>query len=398
MNIVHIEDFFHPDAGYQVNILAKFMARQGHEVTVITGELDKIPDTLTAFFRKENIEAADAVYTEKTGVKIIRIPLIGYVSGRVIFSRKIYKVVRNLNPDILYVHGNDTLSGMCFSKKLKSLECPLVMDNHMLEMASHNRFSHIFRALYRTFFAPIIIKNSIPVIRTVDDPYVEKCLGIPLKQCPVIGFGSDVILFKPDEYSKATFRKENDISANDFVVLYAGKLDESKGGKILANAFAKKFECQNSRNVTLIVVGNTVGDYGKEIEEIFSVSENRIIRFPTQKYMDLAKFYQAADLAVFPKQCSLSFFDVQACGLPVLAEDNKINEERLSNNNGLVFKSNNIADFRTKVMHYANMQRDEYNIISDNAYNLIQSKYNYEKIAQQYITILQNVFKEKGEN
>jgi len=390
MNIVHIEDFFHPDAGYQVNILAKYMVKQGHEVTVVTGEMDKIPETLTNFFGKENIEVADEVYKKKTGVKIIRIPLIGYVSGRAVFSGKIYKVVRNLNPDILYVHGNDTLSGMRFTAKVKSLKYPLVLDNHMLEMASQNRFRHIFRAFYRTVFTRIIIKNNIPVIRTVDDPYVEKCLGIPLNQCPVIGFGSDVIQFRPDEYAKAIFRKENNISADDFVVLYAGKLDESKGGKILANAFAKKIECQNSRSVTLIVVGNAVGDYGRELEEIFSVSENKIIRFPTQKYMNLAKFYQAADLAVFPKQCSLSFFDAQACGLPVLAEDNEINEERLSNNNGLVFKSNNIEDFRTKVLFCANMQHNLFKEMCNNSYNLIRQKYNYEDIAQRYINIMQD--------
>lgn len=38
MKIVHVEDFFHPDAGYQINILPKYMAKMGHEVVVITSE------------------------------------------------------------------------------------------------------------------------------------------------------------------------------------------------------------------------------------------------------------------------------------------------------------------------------------------------------------------------
>ena len=50
MNIIHVEDFFHSDAGYQVNILAKHMVQQGHDVTVITAEMKKIPISFIQFF------------------------------------------------------------------------------------------------------------------------------------------------------------------------------------------------------------------------------------------------------------------------------------------------------------------------------------------------------------
>ena len=87
MKIVHIEDYFHPEAGYQINIVPKYMAQMGHEVTVITSEMDKIPEHLTSFFGRDNIEYYDRLYTEKYGVKIVRIPLKGFVSGRAIFCR-----------------------------------------------------------------------------------------------------------------------------------------------------------------------------------------------------------------------------------------------------------------------------------------------------------------------
>ena len=72
MKIVHIEDFFHPDAGYQINVLAKYQANAGHEVIILTSEIDKIPDFLTIFFGKDNIEQKDREYESKYGVKIIR--------------------------------------------------------------------------------------------------------------------------------------------------------------------------------------------------------------------------------------------------------------------------------------------------------------------------------------
>jgi hypothetical protein len=51
MKIVHIEDFLHPDAGYQLNSLAPLQRAQGHDVTIVTGELDKIPEDLRRAYR-----------------------------------------------------------------------------------------------------------------------------------------------------------------------------------------------------------------------------------------------------------------------------------------------------------------------------------------------------------
>lgn len=67
MRIVHIEDFFHPDAGYQINILTKYQVRQGHEVIVVTSEMQKMPRYLTNFFGTDNIEEKDRDFTEKNG-------------------------------------------------------------------------------------------------------------------------------------------------------------------------------------------------------------------------------------------------------------------------------------------------------------------------------------------
>ena len=386
MKIVNIEDFFHPDAGYQINILSKYLASFGHEVIIITAETDKIPDELTAFFKRDNIEQLDKDYTEKYGVKIIRLPIKAFISGRAIFTKALKKTILELSPDILYVHGNDTAVGMWALSNYHKLKIPLVTDSHMLAMASVNPFNKLFHLFYKWFFTPIIKKNNITVIRTQDDPYAEKLLGIPLSQAPWISYGSDTLLFHPDPDVKSEFRRENGIGEDDFVAVYTGKLDEPKGGKLLAEAFRKKFDTK--KNVVLVAVGNTTGDYGKEVEKIFSESENRVIRFPTQKYCDLPRFYQAADLSVFAKQCSLSFYDAQGCGLPVLSEDNNINIDRNSHGNGLCFKSGDVEDFRNKIEEFLNMSDEDYKAMSDNAYNFIAENYNYETKAREYEKII----------
>lgn len=387
MKIVQVEDIFHPEAGYQINILSKYMVRFGHKVTIITARLDKIKSNVVSFFGSDQLDKKDQIYSEKYGVKIIRLPVDKIVSGRVVFGRELIPTIQQEKPDIVYVHGNDTLTGMRYLLQYKKLGYPLIMDSHMLEMASTNRFNKIFRKGYKSVFSPIIVKNKIQVIRTQDDPYVEKCLGIPLSQAPWISVGSDTMLFHPDEEAKTRFRRRYEIPQDDFVIIYAGKLDESKGGMLLAEAIQKKL--QTSRAVTFLIVGKAVGEYGRQVEETLKASENRVLRFPTQKYEDLAGFYQAADLAIFPRQCSLSFYDVQACGLPVVFEDDVVNLGRAKNNNAVTFIKGDSADFRKKMEYIMNLSQAEFSLMQKAAQQYVSENFDYKKIAIKYCTVIE---------
>lgn len=389
MNIVHIEDFFHPDAGYQCNILLKYMALEGHKVSLITSEMDKMPLYMTSFFGKNDIESKDKEFTKKTGVDIYRVPIFRYFSGRSIYKPRIKKLVTSLSPDVLYIHGNDSIIGILYTLRSKKLTFPIILDSHMLEMASKNPFKNLFRIFYKTFITPIIIKRKIQIIRIQDDDYIEKFLGIPLTLSPFISIGSDTLLFHPDEETRRNFRNENLINDNDFVILYAGKLDESKGGKLLAETFLKKIESKKNKNIILIIVGNIVSDeYGNVVRELFNKSENRILFFPTQKYIDLPKYFQSADLVVFPKQCSLSFFDAQACGVPVVSEDNNINTARLNVNNGFTFKSGDADDFRDKISFCIDMDDEKYSKMKFDSQSFVYKNYNYSDISREYMSVI----------
>jgi glycosyltransferase involved in cell wall biosynthesis len=393
LKIVQIEDFFHPDAGYKINILSKYFAKMGHETVIITAELDKIPDFLVNFFGRDNIEERDREYERRYGVKIIRRPIRAYVSGRAIFSEDLIKLVNSLKPDILYVHGNDTATGMRILRHLKELDCPLIMDNHMVEMASQNPLRKLYRIYYRNFIAPIIIKNQIPVVRAMDDDYVERCLGVPLTLAPWISYGSDMLLFHPDKEAGAKFREANGISKDAFVVLFAGKFDESKGGMLLAELTCR--EIKTDKEIVYLMIGNATGDYGAEVEKRFADSKYRVLRLPTQKYCDLAGFYQAADLGLIAKQASLNFFDMEACGVPVLSEDNNLNQLRSGNENAWLFTPDSVDDFAAKLEQIVNMDSAELAKYSENAYNFVKENYDYHKKALEYIDIIQSVY-ERG--
>lgn len=393
MKIVHIEDFIHPDAGYQVNLLSRLQVRQGHEVIVVTSELDKVPDYLTKFFGKDNIEERDNKFYLSTGVKIIRVPLITFYSGRSVYYPKLFRIVDSLRPDVAFVHGEDTLMGMQFIMRSSKLDYPIVLDCHMLEMASLNRFRKLFRMFYRTFITPKILKNNIPLIRVVDSDYVEKCLGIPLDRTILLSFGTDTDYFKPSLEARNNFRALHGIDNDAFVIVYAGKLDVYKGGLFFAESIKDEIYSLSGKKAIFVIIGSAYGDYGKAVDDVFLKSKNKIIRFSTQTYFDLAKFYQAADLALYPKQCSLSFFEAQSCGLPVLFEKNEINSQRAKYGNGILFTPGDAKDFRQKILAFTDMSEDVFSAMKINARKYILDNCNYVPIAQKFTDVLEQEVK-----
>lgn len=390
MKIVHIEEFFHPDAGYQVNLLSRLQQSQGQNVTVVTAELKKIPTFLSAFFNAENIDDKDKKFEQDTGVKIVRIPLLAYYSGRAIFYPRLFRIISDLNPDVVLVHGVETFTGMLFMRISKSLKYPVVFDTHMLEMASRNRFSKYFQAFFRRFFTGFFLKQNISLIRVVDSDYVQKCLGIPLDRTELLSFGTDTEHFRPNPNVKRDVRARLGLDSNVFLVVYAGKLDESKGGIFLAEVLREKISLTTGNTIAFLVIGNGDGPYGDDVENLFSKSENKLIRLPTQRYYDLAQYYQAADLAIFPKQCSLSFFEAQSCGLPVLFEENEINIQRILNGNAFKFSPGNVKDFREKLMQLASLASHQFDELRVSARNYVIDRYDYIPIAKRFTQILES--------
>jgi glycosyltransferase involved in cell wall biosynthesis len=387
MKIIHIDETFHPLYGYQVNPLAKFQSRAGHDVYIVTVSSDMIYPVYKEFGDTgENLEQHDEQYEIESGVKIIRVPVHRYVSGRAIYKSTLFQVINDLDPDVIFAHLAESYATIRLLLRRKKY--PMVLDSHMLAMASQNRFSRVYEIFYKTFISRIIRKHKLIVIRTQDDDYVISHLGVPAEQAPFVSFGSDTSIFKPDHAARKKFRRDLDISDDDFLVVYTGKLNESKGALLMAKTIREKMIGRNNKNAVFMIVGNAVDAYGQEVERLFSESENRLLRFPTQNYSDLAVFYQASDLSIFPRQCSLSFYDAQACGLPVLSEDNSVNIERCSHENGGTFKAGNGQDFREKILQFMDMDENDYETMRQNALALIVDHYNYEQLEKQYTQIL----------
>jgi glycosyltransferase involved in cell wall biosynthesis len=384
MRIVHWDEMFHPAFGYQINVLTKYQAMQGHEVIILTGEHPEEHPTFKGL-NDGDVPSMDSEFERKYNVKIIRIPIFGVISGNVIYKPGYIKEIKELNPDVIMCHTNDTLSAITIAKARKSINKPIVFDNHMLAMASVNPLHRLFATYFRNRITPLIKKNNWTVIRTQDDPYIIEEFGVPVEQAPFISFGSDLTIFHPDEHAREKFRIDNKIKNDDFVVVYTGKLGEAKGGKLLAEVCSFKY---SKDNIVFVIVGTARSEYEREVEQMLSNSPNRIIRFNSQNYTDLPQFYQMADLFLCPKQCSLSFYDAQACGLPAVVEDNNVNVERVSHNNGFYFQSGNAKAMRDEIDKCLVMEGITYQNMKNCAASFVKTEYGYDKIAEKYTQVM----------
>ena len=387
MKIVQFEDFFHPHAGYNINIFSKYMAKMGHDVVILTSEIEKSPQYLKTFFDCSDIEKKDREYEIENGVNIERLKTHFFYSGRSIVSLSIFKKIRSLTPDIVYIHGNDTYVGILSTIFHRLIGVPIIYDSSMVEMASTNKFNWLFRSFYRYFVAPTFKKQNFKVIRTQDDNYVTKHLGISLLQAPYISLGVDTDKFSPS-LKPVSLMEQLHISNDEFVVVYAGKIDISKGAELLISVL--EHEINVTRNIVYLIIGNPNPEIQEKFAETISESKNKIIHLPTVSYSELNQYYQVSNVAIFPRQISLSFFNAQACGLPVIAESNNVNVERLSHGNGYVFEYGDPNDLLNKILDISKLDRSSYNLMSNRSVEYVKSHYDYNNLIIKYIDLFEN--------
>lgn len=387
MKILHVDDTFHPNFGYQCNPLAKFQCKAGNEVYIITPEAKYIDSIYHSFGEYgEHLDEDDARYERETGVKILRVKAKGYIMGRLVYVKKaLMEAIDSVNPDVVFVHCIETLTAMYLMRKLRH-RYPMAFDSHMLSMASQNKLAKIYEIAYRTLFTSVIKKEKYMVIKTQDDDYIHKHLGVPTELSSFISFGTDVLLFNVDNEAKRKFLMENELPEDTFVITSTGKLTEAKGGMLFAESLKKAFS--GNRTVAVVMVADFSGEYEKKVKALLDKSENKIFYYPVQQYTQLPYFYQIADVVVFPKQCSMSFYDAQSCGCPVISEKVHVNEERNSHGNGLCFESGSVEDFRKKIQTLIDMPKTNYERMRENSREFVEKNYSYEYIAAQYTDIM----------
>lgn len=338
MKILHIEDYFDPSAGYQINELLYASKDFNDEVFLITSN-DMSP------FHKQFDIVLDTEFENKTGVKIYRLDSIIKISSRLIL-KELKETIKLINPDVVFMHGICDFKDLQLLKKKSNYK--IIRDCHMSWVASKNKFRHLFYFFFRLFFAPIINKtNKYDIIYALGDEeyeYLNK-IGINDNKIGYLPHGFNDTLMYYDGNERELVRLQYGFKKNDVVISYIGKFDYTKMPDIIldiVNKFEKKYI--DDRSLKLLFIGPKNQDYmnkfNKKLNDIKNIIQ--VIVDDSKPFSELRKYYSASDICIFPKETTLSSIHAQVCGCPVIMENHKSNRERVIDNNNL-FESNDLV-------------------------------------------------------
>ncbi|MDF2859670.1 MAG: glycosyl transferase group 1 family protein, partial [Neobacillus sp.] len=165
----------------------------------------------------------------------------------------------------------------------------------------------------------------------------------------VHGVGVNTDDFKPvDKTNKSILRKEHGYNSNEILLFYAAEFNKNKNQKLLIESLALiKDEVPNAK---LLLAG--VGPLLEECKEIaLKLGVGSMIDFLGYRN-DIDVLLKISDIAVassLREGLPVNIMEAMACGLPVIANDNRGHRELVEDNkNGWIIR-NNSWEFSEKV-------------------------------------------------
>jgi len=386
MRLVHITQYFHPEKGYQENQFAKHHKRFFDQVFIIASDNTRLWNNIP----KCELKKMDREYEEKTGVVVIRLRTLPLILSDRIFCLGLWKSLNLINPDYIYVHSISsplTISACIWiNRNGRNRVLKTIIDDHMVYVASKNRFSSIYYLGLKLLFLKSYQKafeRWIAVSEETKDFIINKFSNKLKDKIYVIPLGVDLESFKYDLNAREKLRKKLGISDETKLIVYTGKRDKIKDPYILLPVL--KHLLNQGLNFKLLFVGENVNSYDDNINQYLiknTEMASRVIIEPPVKNDELYKVYSAGDFAVWPNQSSMSMLEAMACHCPVVASAIKINAERLNNERGVLFENGNQGSLVNAIL-VADHGRI---LLTENAFSWIKN-FSWEKLARESIGV-----------
>ncbi|MDQ0198789.1 glycosyltransferase family 4 protein [Neobacillus ginsengisoli] len=198
----------------------------------------------------------------------------------------------------------------------------------------------------------------------------------------VHGVGINTEMFKPIEKDqKDIIRKAQGYKTSEFLMFYAAEFNKNKNQKLLIESLAViKNEVPNMK---LLLAGN--GPLLKECQEhAVTLGVDGMVDFLGYRddIEELLKMCDAAVGSSFREGLPVNIMEAMACGLPVIANENRGHKELIENSkNGFIIKNNSV-EFSNKIKLLARNRNLKYEL-GLHGRNLILTRYSINKILEE---------------
>lgn len=354
MKVLHIEDRFHPGMGYQINFFAKYH-RPGYEFFILTSDS---PRLWTASGEPEELRRVDEEFEREYNVTIYRLPsAMDRRTRQNLWLKGLIRTIRDINPDILYVHTIESYSS------LRLILSRRILSGHTIFFDTHTLLNQFQKGLkfkiqlwfLRSIASRRIVQYDAKVFATVPENrmILENEYGVPRERILYSPIGTDISIFRYDQLSRDKGREKELWEKDATVLLYTGKINARKNPHLIMEAVSLIQE-HIKTPLFICFVGASDQVYFDEKMQISFNNENIYIKFvPAVPVSELHRWYSMADFAVFPNENTLSALDAQACRLPVIMQGDMTNSERLEHG-GLTYEQGNLPDLSEKILTMIN--------------------------------------------
>ena len=319
MIIVHVccKSIISDGDSYQENLLAKWQKRNGHKVFIITNK----------FYYDKNgkIQKTEATnYFNTDGVFIIRLEsfLANSVNSPFFVLRNVKNNLKNINPDIIFLHGCQTINVLDILHFVKSKkQIKLFVDNHAdFSNSARNVFSKIILhgVLWR-YMAKILIpftSRFYGVLPTRVD-FLREVYKIPKDKCELLPMGADDEALQYVNAKKTDkIKRELNLPNKSIVLVTGGKIDKFKTEVL---NLMRAIKDSDRIDIILLIFGSVV----EELEEEFNclLLENKIIFLGWKNRNQIYEILKISDIAIFPGRHSVLWEQAVALGCPLVIKD-----------------------------------------------------------------------------
>lgn len=303
MRIVQVAPFFYPHAGgveSHVRTLAGELAREGHEVTVVTSRY------------RRDLPAAE----QKDGYRIVRSPALGVVFNTPIDIGERH-VLKGVRADVAHLHYPPPLSSFFAARALDGSGIPICLTYHC-DLYLPGWGGRLISGLYeRTFLPPTLRRARRIVVHTRS--YGRTSAVLRGRELDIIPSIVDLGRFRPGIDSSA-LRGDLKLDGKR-VVAFTGRLVPHKGVDVIVQALREL-----PPDVVLLVIGA-----GPRLPDLVGLAArvgvgDRVRFCPSVSDDDLPRYLALAEMFVFPSQNRLEGFglaaaEAMAMGLPVIVAD-----------------------------------------------------------------------------
>jgi glycosyltransferase involved in cell wall biosynthesis len=264
-----------------------------------------------------------------------------------------------------------------------------------LIVTAHGTDAFALRGVVATWFKRLVLKKAkawTTNTSTTAAAVLDKCL---LPQPQIIPMGVDIGLFSHGD--PAPLRAQ--LPQSEQIVLFVGRLIESKGCNDLLKAFAL-LPATTQQHTTLCIIGD--GDHKAQLEHTAKESgiSEKVRFFGTMNHDELPHIYAAADIVAVPSRTGhsgeaegqgvviLEAFAARACVLATaLGGISSMVRDRV---NGLLVKPDNpgaLSNALSELLSQPDLRRQ----LAANGFTEVSDRYSWSRIASEFASLHRTV-------